>query len=605
MTSLPHPESLFIEGTGDPIFCTRHEPAPGGARDTAVILCPPFGWEEVCAYRSLRVWAERLAAAGYPALRLSLPSTGDSAGYPRESGRLAAWIAAVSDAAAWRLRTGNPSRLVAVGIGLGGMLAHLAAAGGAPINDLVLWGVPARGRALVRALRAFSQLEEALFFEGLAKPAALPEGELEAGGFLLSAETTAALEQTDLRRFELRAEPGRRALLLERDGLAPDAGLVESLKRSGLEVDIEPGEGFGDMTSHPQLATAPDAVIERVLGWIERGPAPEASFPPTPSAPHAATTPSPTPPAAAASVVLTAEHGIRETAVSIPSPFGALSGVLTQPAEDGEPGLTMVMLNAGAVRRIGPNRMWVEAARRWATLGVPTLRLDIEGVGEADGDEQLYRQDANLYQPKFLDQVRAGLDDLERRGVGDQFVLTGLCASANWAFHTALRDDRVSGVVLLNLRAIIWDQDLVPVRDLRALLTQPPSLARIRRAATAERIRDLARWLLAAPFRRLLVALGRRDRAAQAGSEADAQLRRLLDSGKRVLFLFSEHEPVYDELVRSGRIEWVEQAPNATLENIPVRDHTMRPMWAQGQLHEALDRALALEPAFPRPRVSP
>ena len=49
-----------------------------------------------------------------------------------------------------------------------------------------------------------------------------------------------------------------------------------------------------------------------------------------------------------------------------------------------------MLLNSGAVRRIGPQRMWVEAARRWAALGVPTLRFDVVGVGDSDGDGSAY-----------------------------------------------------------------------------------------------------------------------------------------------------------------------------------------------------------------------
>jgi len=58
-----------------------------------------------------------------------------------------------------------------------------------------------------------------------------------------------------------------------------------------------------------------------------------------------------------------------------------LSGVLTEPLGSGEGVLCAILLNAGAVRRIGHHRMWVEVARRWAARGVPTLRLDVVGVG--------------------------------------------------------------------------------------------------------------------------------------------------------------------------------------------------------------------------------
>ena len=38
--------------------CTRE---PSRVRDSAVILCPPFGWEDMCSYRVRREWAEHLA----------------------------------------------------------------------------------------------------------------------------------------------------------------------------------------------------------------------------------------------------------------------------------------------------------------------------------------------------------------------------------------------------------------------------------------------------------------------------------------------------------------------------------------------------------------
>ncbi len=58
-------------------------------------------------------------------------------------------------------------------------------------------------------------------------------------------------------------------------------------------------------------------------------------------------------------------------------PHGRLFGVLSRRSgEQAEP--TGVLLNAGPQRRTGPNRMWVEIARRWAAKGVPTLRLDAD-----------------------------------------------------------------------------------------------------------------------------------------------------------------------------------------------------------------------------------
>jgi len=588
MSVPPPPQPLYLQCEPDPAFATVHRAAEQNARDAAVILCPPFGWDEVCSYRSLRFWAARLAQDGYATIRLSFPSTGDSGGCAQDPDRVGAWVAAVTSAADWLRAATGARRVIAVGIGVGGMLAYLAAAGGAVIDHLVLWGTPARGRALVRQLRAFSKLETTLFFEGLEPPPPLPVGDLEAGGFLLSGETVQQLEQIKLDTIDLPLASDRRALLLERDGLAVDARLREHLERAGAAVTVAPGDGFGDMTSHPQQARPPLQVIERVRGWLEEVSAPAGAQASGGAAAGSVTS---------AELKLRDGTVVRETPVRIGQPFGELSAVLVEPGAKPAHRLCVVLLNAGAVRRTGPNRMWVEAARRWAAHGVPTLRLDIEGIGDADGGETPYSDDGAFFAPTLVPQILSALDFLQDRGVGERFVLGGLCASANWAFHAALRDPRVCAVMLINLRTLTsWDPGLGPTRDLRALFSEPFSLSRMRRVATGPRLRSFLRWMLAAPGRRLRRLVLGEDPSAAAERELDSALDAVMASGKRVLLLFSEHEPLYDEFTRSGRIERLASTPNVTIERIRVRDHTMRPSWAQRQAHSALDRALVREP---------
>lgn len=608
MSASPAPEPLFLPAGPDPVFATLHRPAPdtgggaGGAATaaarTAVILCPPFGWEEVTSYRSLRFWAERLAAAGHPALRVSLPGTGDSGGGPRDEARLEAWIAAVGVAAGRLIELTGARRVVAVGIGLGGMVACLAAAGGAPIDDLVLWSTPARGRAMARQLRAFSSLERSMFYEGMADPPPPPDGELEVGGFVLTAQTRAAVEAIDLTTLEL-GVGNRRALLLERDGLAADADLEARLQSIGVAVTAAPGDGFGAMTSTPQLARPPLAVIETVQAWLACEPAGVTAAENVASPVPAVTAPATAVPTPAGPVARLRVNGIddavRETAISIPGRLGQLSAVLSEPAGRREGVPCVILLNAGAVRRIGPSRLWVEAARRWAADGVPVVRLDLEAIGDSDGDETPYRKDAALYTPTFVPLVIEAMDYLQARGVGQRFVLGGLCSGAFWSFHAALRDPRVDAVLLLNPRALIWRAGLGPGRDLRALLTQRPSLSKISRLATGPRLNDFLRWIAATPLRLLRRLRSHESEAAATERQLADELRRLVSSGRRVLFLFSAHEPLHAEMERTGRMAELAAAPNATVEYVNVRDHTMRPGWAQTEVHAALDRALARE----------
>ncbi len=592
------PQSLYLDVHGTPAFCVLHRPE-GPARDTAVLFCPPFGWEEVCSYRILREWAGRLAQAGFPALRLTLPGCGDSGGSPRDPGRLEAWSSAVATAArAVRAQTGAGT-VVAVGLGLGGMLAWRAAAAGAPIDGLVRWATPARGRELTRQLKAFARLEASQVFEGLPDPPPLPEGEMEIGGFLLTAETQSELSALDLSGLELPGGLSLGALLLERDGIAADERLRDALTGQGIAVEVHPGDGYGEMTSHPQQSTVPETVVDAVTAWLTRG-CDEAA---RDAAGEAVLTPSGAPGdlAAAAGAVAIAESAaltvggstVIETPLTIPQGFGDLSGILTTPRA-GAASLCLVLLTAGAIRRIGPNRMWVEAARRWAANGVSSLRLDVEAIGEADGAVTPYADDNALYVPGLIPQVKEAIAVLAERGVAGRFVTAGLCAGAYWAMYAGLEDPRVGGALMLNSRGIVWDTGISATRDLRRAFSQKLTWSRIRHNVTGPRLRGVLSLLISLPGR----WLARRRGEAGAGPLQDrvnAVMRQMQASPLHSHFLFAAGEPLEEELIAGGWLPQIEQWPNVTVTRVPVRDHTLRPLMAQAAAHAALDQAVEAE----------
>src|SRR5262249_53958126 len=148
---------VILDLAPDPVYSTFFEPPSdaGGAGGTAVLICPPWGWDEVTSYRARGAWATRLAAEGRPSLRVDLPGAGASPGPPADAGLADAWIDAVAGAAAWLAALPDVDRVAAIGLGLGGLLAAAAIGRGAPIDDLVLWAAPETGRAWIRELRAF------------------------------------------------------------------------------------------------------------------------------------------------------------------------------------------------------------------------------------------------------------------------------------------------------------------------------------------------------------------------------------------------------------------------------------------------------------------
>ncbi len=605
---MPPSREGYLWWEGSPVFAVLHPPssptAPHGdpdSTDAAVLLCAPFGWEELCAYRSLREWAKRLAASGRPALRIDLPGSGESEGSPRDPGRVEAWTAAVVASARSLARsTGRP--VTAIGLGIGGLLVCRAAAADdaddAPIGDLVLWGVPARGRTALRELQLFARLNAPEVDEAAA-PSEHPDGSLEVGGFVLSAETREALHAIDLTELPSLGA-GRRVLLLGRDGIGVDVRLARHLEQTGAAVSVSPGPGWNAMMDEPHLGVSPTATFERVSDWLAEPRQP--ALPPVVSA-HAgggggSGEPEAQPDALSApeAIELTIDGSrVGEVPVSVERPFGHLSGVLVEPAGGPAASVCVVFLNAGAIRRIGPNRMWVEASRRLAARGVPSLRLDLMGIGDSDGDARPFAE-VGLNAPDFVDEIPPVLDVLEARGLPSHFVLVGLCSGAYQAFHAGLRDRRARVALMLNPSVLFWHDALPTLRDARRLrrLARPASwLALMRGRVRASRVREIAHAVL------LLVPrlLGNRRAQRTARSDVVDALDQLRERGTRVVLAFSGNENLRYELEREGVLDQLDRWPNVELEQLAGAVHTLRPLSAQRSAHELLDRVVDEEVA--------
>ncbi len=579
----------YMHRGGDVIFGMFHPAVRDSATRTAVLICPPFGWDDVCSYRSRREWGKHLAADGYPTLRIDLPGSGDSSGSPRDPARLSSWTDAVSEAAEQLRSMTGCGRVAAIGIGLGGLLVCRAVSEGAPLDELVLWGVPARGRRLLRELRAFARLEDSeavVVSEDAPEPTVTPEGEIWVGGFVMTPETARDLEQLDIARVPFAGARPTRALLLGRDGIGVDERLRQRLEQVGATVTLALGEGYGEMMARPHHARAPVTVFSEVRAWLDEAPATPASNTDPLTIPHLA-----------GPIELTVEGRlVRETPITVGQAFGNLMGILTEPVNGPVADVCAVMLNAGAIRRIGPNRMWVETARRWGALGVPTLRLDLEGIGDADGDAARFSELGELYVPALVDQVHDTLDSLQARGLGPRFVLAGLCSGAYWAFHSALTDDRVVAAYLLNPRALFWDPSLEVAREVRSALVRLSAWRKVLRGEIPiARVRPLLYRAPAMLARRVVAGARRRAALHRGGDKLEQALDRLSASETRIQLIFSANEPLLEELEREGRLAQRRRWPNLSVELVAGRVHTMRSADAQRSAGAALDRALDVE----------
>ena len=128
--------------------------------------------------------------------------------------------------------------------------------------------------------------------------------------------------------------------------------------------------------------------------------------------------------------------------------FGAtrsLSGVLTEPVGGGAGRPAVLLLNAGMLHRVGPNRLYVTLARRLAASGLPVLRFDYSGLGESEPR----RDELALAESMRVEGIEA-MDFLAASGVAERFVPMGLCAGAENAQRLARDDARVVGAVLID-----------------------------------------------------------------------------------------------------------------------------------------------------------
>ncbi|HEY6758692.1 MAG TPA: alpha/beta fold hydrolase [Baekduia sp.] len=585
------PVAPVYVGAGDgTAFGLFHAAAPGVAAGSPVLLLAPFGNADGCSYRPRRDWAQRLAAAGHPTLRLDLPGMGDSPGGPRDPDRVAAWTAGAADAARWLAAT-TGHRVTVIGIGLGGFAGWLAAAADAPIDDLVLWAVPPRGRAIVRELKMLSRMEAATDTVPAALDEEVPEGALMSAGHLLAAQTIADLSAIDLADEPL-PDGVRRVLLLGRDGVAPDQRLADAVAAAGVALDTLPGDGYGDMLRQPSEALTPVATIAAVLDWLDAAPPVEAD--------------AEDPPPAGTRADLTVDDvAIEERPFPVAVDGLHLLGILSAPAP-GEPSADtcLVLLNSGALRRVGPNRMWLETARRWAARGLPVLRIDLARVDDLEGVPQdvdrvgFYDLHAH-YHADLGAQLQGVLAELQATVRPSRFVVVGLCSGAYWTFRALQEDPRVSAGILVN-PAVFFGGSLAAIareRDALLGLCDPALWRKVLSGGVARaRIRQLATIVSGAALTALREA-PRRLVGRRAGTPLEGVLAGLVAADQRLTILFTPDEPFRDELDAGGDLARLEATPGVevtTLGDLP-RAHTLEPLSLQRETRAVLDAAIDRE----------
>ena len=570
-SELPAPAPVAFGPPARRLFGWYHAARSNQASKQAIVLCNPMGHEALCTHATYRYLAERLAAAGYPALRFDYDGTGDSCGSDEDTDRVGNWLASIGCAIDTLRHRSQTAAVSLFGVRLGATLAAVAAAERGDVEDLILWAPCRSGRNFLRELRV---LRAAQRQNG--PPADGQEYE-EAAGFFFTRATVDSLNQLDA--SALIAAPTSRALIIGRDDLSDDPRLSRSLTELGTVVTQARWPGYAAMMRDAQETEVPRLAVDSVIAWLDSHSIPGLTLSPASVVPAAADHPldSPFP----ATDAYTEEPLLWGTS---PRTFGMLTRPRTPSRRNGA---AVLLLNVGANHHIGPNRMYVALARQLAAQGFLVLRLDSPGVGDsAEGAASVRR---HLYSASAAQDVQAAITHLERHLGADRFVLIGLCSGAYTAYLTAFDDPRVSTQILINPQTFEWKEgDTLevflrqgyyrPTRSYFTLLNSADALKRmLRQQVDVKGICQAVcqRWAVrgGVVLRSLLsVSLRREPFETQAGRK----LRLIAERGADTLLIFAaEDVGLETTLLHLGTTERsLRRRRNVSLTVVEDADHT-------------------------------
>jgi pimeloyl-ACP methyl ester carboxylesterase len=263
-----------------------------------------------------------------------------------------------------------------------------------------------------------------------------------------------------------------------------------------------------------------------------------------------------------------------------------LVGIVTEPAAGRPAGTAFLLLNAGVVHRVGPNRIYVTAARRLAEQGFHSVRFDMSGLGDSGA-----RRDSVPFDQASVLEAREVMNALQREYGITRFVTVGLCSGAVIAFRTAVADERILGSVLINPQGFVqseeWNAYVVNKAMVRKYWREKLLSARSWRQALTGRSNYAQ--LAAVMKRRLASMFGRNEAVTQIAGELAADFGQLHARGMRVLLACSEGDFGVDYLatILGPRFTRRERMESLTL---PRGDHSLTMAASQQRFFDGLSR---------------
>jgi hypothetical protein len=269
----------------------------------------------------------------------------------------------------------------------------------------------------------------------------------------------------------------------------------------------------------------------------------------------------------------------------------SLIGVVTEPnpelRNDRLP--TIILLNAGLLHRIGPNRLYVKIARRMASVGFVVLRFDFSGIGDSRA-----RDDGLPFERSTISETKDTMQYLSSVSHIETFILLGVCSGANVAFKAACCDPRVVGIIGINGSYY----DSVTLERLDQQIKNS-----LRGRYYRKHLLDYKRWWrvitgksdLSGIVKFFLTKIRRSgDRKEKVPDEADSLIEwnSLAERGVEMLLVNSEGSVAIDtfRLLLAKRLGGLEASGQLQIETIEQTDHVFTLLWSQNTLVNMLSQ---------------
>lgn len=260
----------------------------------------------------------------------------------------------------------------------------------------------------------------------------------------------------------------------------------------------------------------------------------------------------------------------------------SINGILTYPDKNIDQGLPLiVLLNAGLIHKIGPNRIYVTLARRLAEEGYMVFRCDYGGRGDT------------LLKCGYADRqyLCAILDFLQKKNLGARFVPVGICSGADSAFHAACVDNRIEGLVMINGTGLSYEtynevfilcQKRIQARYYRKALISPVKWIRLLSGKS-----NIFKGLFEKSFFRRRKILNS-DKEEMSRLTVANPFDKLIGRNIEFFLITTEGSIAYDmmEIILSGT-----QNGSSGIEYTNMRgvDHVITPRWAQEELINGIE----------------